>query len=435
MPPAPSSPATYPNAESIVAGGGLGGMPHVTHLLLHSGDPVSGRQFLRVLVSPPETAEDLRLTTTDGSRHRRHVALGVTAAGLRHLGVAQSTVGAFPAVFREGAARRADRTGDTGPNGPARWIEPLRDGGTEVHIVLSVWHGDDDPPPHDHAGVTTVAALTGSDLHREGRPVEHFGYADGLTNPQFLHPDDPTKPDYVPPGEFLLGHEGQFGDEVMRLAYPEMSGGEGGIGRDGSFAVLRVMRQDVDEFERLLDTAPRHGLDQETLAGLLCGRRRDGTHLGPTARPGDEPDFAGDPSGGACPIGSHIRRANPRAGAVVTQDHHARRLIRRGKPYTSLDGTAETGLLGYFLCASLAAQYEAMLNDWLHGGVHHPTITGTNDPLVGLQPAGGGVFRFLHPDNGELISIAVPQLVYTRGVLYLFLPGRRALERLAGAAA
>ena len=101
------------------------------------------------------------LTTTDGARQRRHVALGVTAAGLRHLGVAQSTVGRFPP--RSGRARRAGPTGraTSGPNGPARWIEPLRHGGTDVHMVLSVWHGDDDPPPHDDAGVTTVEALTG----------------------------------------------------------------------------------------------------------------------------------------------------------------------------------------------------------------------------------------------------------------------------------
>jgi hypothetical protein len=414
--------------QSIVAGGGLSRMPHLTHVLLRADDEAAARRFLRELASPGSDG-DLRLTTVPGPGEHldRHVALGLTHAGLRRLGVDAATLAAFPAAFREGPAVRAERTGDVGPNAPATWIEPFRPGSGDVHMVLSAWHRDGNSPPDRFDGLTTVATLSGTDIHRDGRPVEHFGFVDGITNPQFL---DQRGPDHVPAGEFVLGHEGQFGNEVMRLSYPGMSRGPDGIGHDGSFVALRVMRQDVEGFERFLATADRHGLDGDTLAALLCGRRRDGVLLGAT--PDDpEPDFRLDPDGAACPIGSHVRRANPRAGLVVSQDHHARRLIRRGKPYTSLAGQPEQGLLGYFVCASLAAQYEAMLNDWMHGGVHHPSITGTNDPLVGLQPPGGGRFGFLHPRTGAPATVTVPQFVFTRGALYLFLPSRRALLRLA----
>ena len=192
------------------------------------------------------------------------------------------------------------------------------------------------------------------------------------------------------------------------------------------------MRQDVDEFERLLDTAPRHGLDQETLAGLLCGRRRDGTHLGPTARPGDEPDFAGDPSGAGVPhrlphparqppVGARRDPGPPRPPA-----HPARQAVHRAST-----ARAEKGLLGYFLCASLAAQYEAMLNDWMHGGVHHPPSPGPTIPSSGSSRPAAACSASATRTTASVDVDPVPQLVVTKGVMYLFLPGRRALERLA----
>jgi len=86
-------------------------------------------------------------------------------------------------------------------------------------------------------------------------------------------------------------------------------------------------------------------------------------------------------------------------------------------------GATETGLIGVFVCANLAAQYEGVLGEWVHHGLHHPDLTGTSDPLVGSRGA---------DTAGRLGGLA--QFVYTRGVAYLFLPGVTGLRRLAARA-
>src|SRR5439155_24812821 len=99
-------------------------------------------------------------------------------------------------------------------------------------------------------------------------------------------------------------------------ADPEGSGGRD-LGRNGTYLVLRQLEQDVDgfwEFCRCADPAA-----PMRLAARMIGRWPSGTPLvlEPDAdRPvRDQNDFAyhaADPHGVRCPIGAHVRRANPR---------------------------------------------------------------------------------------------------------------------------
>ena len=83
--------------------------------------------------------------------------------------------------------------------------------------------------------------------------------------------------------------------------------------------------------------------DGELVAAKLAGRWLDGSPLmlhpwvdeGPGPREElNDFRYGRDPRGRACPLGAHIRRANPRdglpGGAHRTRRH---RIIRRGIPY------------------------------------------------------------------------------------------------------
>jgi deferrochelatase/peroxidase EfeB len=84
-------------------------------------------------------------------------------------------------------------------------------------------------------------------------------------------------------------------------------------------------------------------------------------------RPDNDFDFASDDAEGfRCPVGAHIRRANPRASLghgdadsqTIVNRH---RLIRRGRPYryTSPSGADEQGLMFVAVCADVERQSAA----------------------------------------------------------------------------
>ena len=169
----------------------------------------------------------------------------------------------------------------------------------------------------------------------------------------------------APAGEFLLGYQSQYESFTYPLPQPDT------LSRNGSFVAFRILEQDCAAFERFLTAASAQtGLDRELIAAKLCGRWRNGVPLAlspntpdpelplekynsfdykPTA---DVPDAYDDRRGERCPIGSHIRRMNPRHSVVAGNSGLKRRVVRRGLPYGPpydpahpADGI-ERGLLG-----------------------------------------------------------------------------------------
>src|SRR5262249_31486954 len=107
-------------------------------------------------------------------------------------------------------------------------------------------------------------------------------------------------------------------------AAPDDSG-HADLGRNGTYLVFRQLRQDVGGFWRFLDQATRAADGSSDpdrrmhLAVKMVGRWPDGSPLAlaPEAPSGDlagANDFGYhvDARGVRCPIGAHIRRANPR---------------------------------------------------------------------------------------------------------------------------
>ena len=83
----------------------------------------------------------------------------------------------------------------------------------------------------------------------------HFGYRDGIAQPEIAGANPRDRPDMQPkasPGDFLLGRDyvNAFGGNYLGNLLPA-------LGNNATYAAFRVLRQDVPAFEQLLDAVGR----------------------------------------------------------------------------------------------------------------------------------------------------------------------------------
>src|SRR5581483_9412877 len=83
---------------------------------------------------------------------------------------------------------------------------------------------------------------------------------------------------------------------------------------NGSYLVMRELDQDVGTFKTFFsDNGAIPEAQAQLVASKVIGRTPAGIPLVPYTSPFDnEFGYAEDPYGYGCPIGSHVRRANPR---------------------------------------------------------------------------------------------------------------------------
>jgi deferrochelatase/peroxidase EfeB len=454
---------------------------HVRHVVLRVVDRVAAQAALAAMVdgdrSTPEITSAERAPGDTGAAWCLN--LGMTHHGLRALGVPKDSLASFPPEFRQGMAARAAKLGDVGDSAPEHWIGGLAD--TDRVDVIATIHGrrrcDIDPisdqliATGDGRAFELVSTFDGDALEADGdgngpyRQV-HFGYLDGISQPRFpgIHdPGDYDRRSFAPLGAVLLGYPTAVDHVRWRVPSPEP------LGFNGSFNAFRVLRQDVRAFEAFLGATARELsadaggqiVTPALVAAKLCGRWRNGVPLTLAATEDELRTVSAhlatlgakerrtclnsfgyrdaDADGSRCPIGAHIRRSNPRDAHIVQRGTNlTRQVVRRGMPYgpryrPTADGAdpdrdRPRGLLGNFLCASLSAQFEALQFDWLNLGLQDPRITGTNDPLVGVNGEGAG--RFVWPRAGEppIVLHDLSRFVTTDGGAYTFLPSRSAVR-------
>jgi deferrochelatase/peroxidase EfeB len=219
---------------------------------------------------------------------------------------------------------------------------------------------------------------------------EHFGFADGLSQPlpyetiisgensdaTVLINNQPALPDYwngVPLGDILIGHNDLHLEKTPGPTIPDCDKGRAAglnttgaaagllnFGLNGSYLVVRELRQNVAAFwkslkaeaEKISQQDPsKKPVSDDWLAERVIGRNIDGHLLCPGGGvlPADhfnypQNDFLfkkNDPQGLGCPLGSHVRRANPRdslakdLASVQTLLNAANnhRILRRGRKY------------------------------------------------------------------------------------------------------
>jgi deferrochelatase/peroxidase EfeB len=428
-------------------------LPKVRYFVLEVADRAPARKLLGALASG--SAACPQITTAqpwNESQPPNYCCnLGLTWPGLQALGLTDASFGSFRA-FREGAAARAELLGDTGRSAPDQWTAGLGSG--RDHVLLALYAATsldiDTQTTRLRAAFAAGPALTelaAFDASALPGGVVHFGYRDGLTQPTVLGAGYRPLPDAQPPVEAWQFVLQDAPDASYKVPEPHE------LGLNGSFAVFRILRQDVVGFERFLQSHS-HEIDPELLAAKLCGRWRNGTPLAlspdsPTGV-GEEhlsrfdyrktklaPDAVDDADGARCPLGSHVRRSNPRSTPVEGGGGQLHRVIRRGMPYgppydpSQPDDGVERGLAGFFINASIENQYEFIVRRWMNrGGFAAGLPHSCKDPL-GDNDGNSGHFQIPRADKPPLEIRGFGRFVEARGGAYCFLPSITALRYIA----
>jgi hypothetical protein len=205
---------------------------------------------------PPETA----------------LQLALSCAGLQALGVAEDIVNAFSAEFVLGLGRdssQARRLGDVGANAPECW--QWGTGQRVPHVLVMLYARPGRLAAFQQLieaqcanGFEILVTLSTSDM--DG--IEPFGFVDGISQPKLdwartravRDQEQLAYSNLSCLGEYLLGYPNEYGgytdrplldpqrDPQALLPCAEDRPLQADLGRNGSYLVLRQLRQDVHGF-------------------------------------------------------------------------------------------------------------------------------------------------------------------------------------------
>jgi Dyp-type peroxidase family len=516
--------AVAPKTQGFVVAG-FNALPTGRALFLEftwPGDKPPAGWLSRLLAAAPVTSA----VRPDPETQTRAASLAFSGTGLRRMGLAEEALASFARPFQEGMFQ-VDRLRRLGDRRDGAWLGTVVDGGPvwsantplrtptsfpatgydvkrvappeqaiptqiTVHALLLLYAPDEAAADAWADQARTLLAADGVAVVRRlelvldvekagGFSREHFGFADGLSQPLPYDEENavvvdgqPAKQDPVQGvalGEFLFGyvngHHEKAPGPLVAAEKAEQIGGlppskkaEGflDLGLNGSYLVVRELKQDVAAFWRSMESSaaslrardPGHTqhVTGQWLAERVVGRDRDGHLLCPgnTKLPActdDSPDssfrfFDQDARGTGCPPGSHVRRAFPRDALAPDQANrdtllqaaNNHRILRRGRKFgTKLtdktkDDGADRGLLFMCLNTDIERQFEFVQQTWLLNS-SFATLFEEVDPLVG--PAGRMTIR----DGPLRRTASLETFVRMAGGDYFFLPSLPALQFLA----
>ncbi|MCG8311688.1 MAG: Dyp-type peroxidase [Pseudomonadales bacterium] len=396
------------------------------------------------------TAADIKKNPDDTA-----AALSMTSSGLSLLTQGLLSTDSLPAEFVEGmvSEHRSRLLGDLNLNAPENWRWG-KDNEIDGLLVVAAAEANkvnnllDNFATPKH-GVTELARIK-ADLPEDQR--EPFGFKDGISQPIIAGTKRETKINgsrdhklnAVATGEFILGYADGSEKLPRSPAISPAADPHGFLpshherpelrdfGRNGSFLVVRQLAQDVDAFKAFVAKNTTDTLD---VGAKMVGRTTEGATLteDPQATGDNDFDYIHDLKGTHCPIGSHVRRTNPRStvhagsqdGSLKVTNRH--RIIRRGRIYKNQDG--ETGLVFVCLNASINRQFEFIQSTWSNDPFFQG-LTREVDPILGTQRKNAQGYSI--PAKPYRLKIpSVPQWVTVKGGGYFFLPSLSALNVMA----
>ena len=284
--------------------------------------------------------------------------------------------------------------------------------------------------------------LTTQDFGAQPGDRNPLGYKDWIDQPAIEGSGVEPLPGQGRPikaGEFILGYPGEAG-VPLPMPQPDI------LGRNGTYVGLRKYQSRVGAFNRFLHEHGRTERERELLAAKLVGRWRSGAPLtlAPTlddpalgADPQRNNDFnyVDDPHGRQVPLGSHIRRMNPRdTNFTRLTDVNVHRIIRRGTTYgapydpnatSEQDDEVPRGVYFLFISAKAMATIEFLQQEWINDG-NFMDLGDERDPIVGLQEDGATFTIPKQPVRRRIHGIQTFNVL--RGGEYFFMPSLSALR-------
>ncbi len=434
---------------------GYGHLGYSTLFFLRVTDPAAAKRWLMAI------ADETTNATLWEPLHKPTTCLNIAFSyeGVKTLGLTKDSLDSFPAELREGMADplRAKRLGDVGASAPDQWEKGWY-GSDESHMVLFLFTDSIERMislSAQHRARFADAGLTESMAQEITRPPdnkEHFGFQDGIGQPRIEgaphrnHVKDDGQPT-IQPGEFIFGYPNEYG-LLPPQPYPDQ------LGTNGSYMVYRKLAEDVGAFHTFLHTATDGSPEQMNhLGAKMMGRWQSGAPLVLTPdhdnpqvgiKSDDNNNFTfaeKDRYGYLCPVGSHIRRANPRdsleddpIASVLTSKRH--RIVRRGRMYGSSytpDTKADPrGIAFIAFNSDIRRQFEFIQETWLNDPMFNGLINDKDPITADRDPKQPTTDFSLQRDPFRKVVHDVPQFVTVRGGGYYFMPGIRALKFIAG---
>ncbi|HJQ24099.1 MAG TPA: peroxidase [Blastocatellia bacterium] len=466
--------------------------PYSKYIFLQIEDAERARAWLSRVIADVTTSESWR-DRTHKPRHGLNIAF--TYAGLQRLGY-EDEKGTFSREFKEGMPEenRARVLGDTGESAPDNWElggmhGPLSK--DNLHILLMLYASHYVALEEQAQVQRQQIAETGGlqELYEQGCFInadnqEPFGFRDGLSQPAVegygkRKAAADTEGTAAPPGEapirageFILGYLNAYEQlpitptvpiardprNILPFVPPDpdqpgqpVSDDVKDFGQNGSYMVFRKLQQDVAGFWQFMNRQGGSFEGAQKLAAKFMGRWPSGTPL-VLCPEKDDPAVAADasrlnafmfheedPHGYKCPIGSHIRRSNPRDSmepnpeeSVIVSNRH--RVIRRGRPYGVPEDAkvckdrVPCGIIFIAINSSIKRQFEFVQQTWVDDqkfdGLYDnkDSVTGDNDDMTVMVIQAQPVRKRIRN---------VPRFVQVRGGGYFFLPSITALKYLA----
>lgn len=467
---------------------GYGQLEHAKFLLLAVDSHELARAYLRRLLPMINTAKV--------SPGRSAYQVAFTAAGLAALGVPKSARDSFSREFLEGMTEetRAISLGDIDKD--LGWTDQT------IHALVAIYadtHADlerlvsaelaDMKGGFTPVSVKSSAILDSRKKGPDGTPrelgKEHFGWRDGISMPKFE--GVPTAPgakkkdqqtwtrEPLRAGEFVLGYRNEYDcfteSPTVELGHDPYNHLElardrasKDLGKNGTYLVFRELAQKPHDLWKYLAEVSREPgatpIERAVALGSkMVGRWPGGapvlhaSHDDHKLRIANEFTYRSDPNGLGCPLGSHIRRANPRDMLAADRDKDAsvgmvrrHQMVRRGRPFgesvskhvdpaeilsAGPDATPR-GLHFICLVGHISRQFEFVQRAWLNSP-NFAALSADGDPLTThRQGAPNPNAQFTCPAEPVRRKYkGMPEFTTLVGGGYFFLPGLRALKFIA----
>lgn len=446
-------------------------LPFAKYLFLSMSDAGAVKTWLK----------QAQFQNASASPKEKCLNIAFTASGLEKMGLPVNEENGFSRAFIEGmdTEHRNRILGDYDDNASKHWDWGSKND-DQLHAVLMLFAQDqptldqfylEQKSLFEPAGLREASTAIDSAYLVDGK--EHFGFKDGINQPVIRGIGrQSTKDNYVNAGEFILGYPNEY-DKIPHS--PLLRKDDFDFGKNGSYMVFRQLEQNVSLFWNTvcdffggMDKGKAQGIE---LAAKMVGRWPNGNQLMEEASKKiarkDLNNFSfykDDPLGTKCPLGSHIRRTNPRdslssnakksALSAATDAANKHRILRRGRPYgppidpsMSIDKIFEKmdtaqGVRGLnFICfnTDIDRQFEFIQHTWSNNIKFH-NLYNDVDPIIGVQNGGKdeqGNYQMsptqfivqAHPVRKRYKNI--PPFIKVKGGSYLFLPSLPAIEYLS----